>query len=89
MRRLVQYGSKLLSWLLEVEALRPELVSKLRELETAISTARKRECLHCIGRKLSISANRAVSNLASLWQTVIADLFSSLTYCSVPARKEC
>lgn len=61
MRRLVQYGSKLLSWLLEVEALRPELVSKLRELEAAISTARKREwieydfltyCIVCIGARL-------------------------------------
>ena len=41
--RLVQYGSKFVSWLLEQEGLGPELVRKLRELESSISTARKRE----------------------------------------------
>ena len=43
LRRLVQYGTKLLSWLLDEAALRPELVPLLHELEASISTARKCE----------------------------------------------
>ena len=41
--RVVQYGSKFVSWLLEQESLSPQLVDKLRSLETSISTARKRQ----------------------------------------------
>lgn len=41
--RLVQYGSKFVSWLLELESLSPDLVARLRSLENAISTARKCE----------------------------------------------
>ena len=44
--RLVQYGSKFISWLLEQGTLTPDLIKKLRELESFISTARK--CEYCI-----------------------------------------
>lgn len=40
--RLLQYGSKFVYWLLELESLSPELIKKLRALESSISTARKR-----------------------------------------------
>ena len=42
-RRLVQYGSRFVSWLLEQRSLSPELIKKLRDLESFISTARKRK----------------------------------------------
>ena len=41
--RLIQYGSRFVSWALEVEGLSPELIQKLRSLESSISTARKRQ----------------------------------------------
>ena len=40
--RLVQYGSKLTSWALEAKGFSVELVQKLKDLESTISTARKR-----------------------------------------------
>lgn len=43
--RVVQYGSKFLYWVLEQESLSPGLIAKLKNLETSISTARKREPL--------------------------------------------
>ena len=52
--RLVQYGSKFVSWLLEHGSLSPELINRLRDLESFISTARKREYtpfsswVHCL-----------------------------------------
>ncbi len=39
--RLVQYGTKFLHWALDSKDLSPELVTKLRGLESSISTARK------------------------------------------------
>lgn len=39
--RLVQYGSKFIYWLLEQKSLSPELIKKLKSLESSISTARK------------------------------------------------
>lgn len=39
--RLVQYGSKFVYWVLEQESLSPELVTRLKALESSISTARK------------------------------------------------
>ena len=39
--RVVQYGSKFLYWILEQEALSPELIAKLKALESSISIARK------------------------------------------------
>ncbi len=41
MYRLVQYGTKFIHWALESKKLSPELVTKLRGLESSISTARK------------------------------------------------
>lgn len=41
--RVVQYGSKFVYWVLEQESLSPELVDKLKSLESSISTARKCE----------------------------------------------
>lgn len=39
--RLVQYGSKLVYWLLEQKGLSPGLIERLKNLESSISTARK------------------------------------------------
>lgn len=39
--RVVQYGSKFVYWVLEQESLSPNLISKLKNLESSISTARK------------------------------------------------
>ena len=41
--RLVQYGSKTVSWVLELEGVSADLVKKIRSLESSISTARKRK----------------------------------------------
>jgi len=41
--RLVQYGSRFVYWVMEQEGVSPEMVKKLRELESSISTARKCE----------------------------------------------
>jgi peroxin-11B len=52
--RVVQYGSKFLYWVLECGTLSPELVSKLKALESSISTARKCEAikiLYCVLRQ--------------------------------------
>lgn len=40
---MVQYGSKFVSWVLELESVSPAVVKKIRDLESSISTARKRE----------------------------------------------
>lgn len=39
--RIVQYGSKFVYWVLEQESLSPQLITKLKALESSISTARK------------------------------------------------
>lgn len=41
--RLVQYGSKTVSWVMEVEGVSADLVKKIKNLEASISTARKRK----------------------------------------------
>lgn len=45
-RRVVQYGSKFVYWVLEQNAASSELVKKLKDLESSISLARKCESLH-------------------------------------------
>ena len=43
---MVQYGSKFVSWVLEQkEAVSPDVVLKIRDLEATISTARKCEAV--------------------------------------------
>lgn len=39
--RVVQYGCKFVYWVLEQESLSPQLIAKLKNLESSISTARK------------------------------------------------
>ncbi len=41
--RVVQYGCKFIYWVLEQGSVSPELISKLKDLESSISTARKCE----------------------------------------------